>query len=703
VSQFNHRFNLKGLSCSNCALKIEDTLKDHNYLDVNLNFATRVLTFNCENARCTSHIDEINKIITKIEPDAYAIPVSVPADQQTRLDNWIPIFQIFSSVILLALGLILTHPSMSQLLILSGYFSLFSAYFISGWRVLRKAFIQLRSFDFTNEYFLMSIATIGAILIREVPEAVAVMVFYTIGEFLQTKAVNRSRESISSLLDIRPDEAHLIRDEETVTVPISEVNPDDTILVKPGERVPLDGIIIKGKSNLDMSTLTGESRPVAVEPGMNILSGSITSNSIQIKVTSPCYESTVSRILDAVENAANNKSETELFITRFSRYYTPLVLVVALLLAIIPPLLFLQPLDVWIYRALVILVISCPCALVVSIPLVYFSGIGKSSQRGILLKGAHVIDSLNNISAVLWDKTGTLTIGKFKVVTIVPMEGYSPHEVLAYAALAEAHSTHPIAISIREAYGKPVDLNLIEDYEELPALGIKMCTKSEEEIVLGNDKMVHEINCPHPKCIQDETVVYVIKNGTYIGHIIIDDQIKEDSYEAIKHLKSKSISKIGLLTGDTKNIAERVGKELGIDQEDVFSSLMPLNKLEILEQHIHEYSKDGSVVFVGDGINDAPVIARADVGVAMGGIGSDATIEAADLVIMDDKPSKLNEAIDISKQTNIIAKQNIVMALGIKALFIFLGAMGVASMWAAVFGDVGVTILTILNSLRLLK
>jgi Cd2+/Zn2+-exporting ATPase len=379
------------------------------------------------------------------------------------------------------------------------------------------------------------------------------------------------------------------------------------------------------------------------------------------------------------------------------------VLISAILLAMIPPFILQEPMEIWIYRALVILVISCPCALVVSIPLVYFSGIGKSSSEGILLKGANVIDSLNDISAVLWDKTGTLTEGSFRVVSIIPSEGYSETDVLAEAALAEAHSTHPIAISIREAYGKELDLTNIEEYEEMPALGIKMKTSSGDHIIVGNDKMVHYINCPHSECIDTDTAVYVVKNGINIGWIIIDDQIKDESFTAIDNLKSIGIQNISLLTGDTKKVAESVGDELGINQENIFANLNPINKLEILEQYILNSPNNGSVLFVGDGVNDAPVIARADVGVAMGGIGSDATIEAADLVIMDDNPSKLGKAIDIAKRTHIIARQNIAMALGIKALFIILGTMGLASMWVAVFGDVGVTILAILNSLRLLR
>lgn len=677
---------------------IEDLLKDHYKSFVQVNFATRTLSI------ASDDLEGINTIISKIEPGTRAFPKS-RATKNVRINknDWKYLLHILISLLLLIWGSILLIDSMSPAWQLLGQIILLSAYIIAGWKVLWKALLNLRKLDFTNEYFLMSIATLGAIFLQEFSEAVAVMVFYTIGEFLQYKAVNRSRDSISKLIDLRPDEAHVVQENKVTTLPIEEVYPGDIILIKPGERIPLDGTIVKGETTLDMSAITGESRPVRVNPDMDVLSGSISKDSIQIQVTSPSHESTVTRILNAVENATANKSQTEMFITRFARVYTPFVLVSALLLAVIPPFLFQQPMEIWIYRALVILVISCPCALVVSIPLVYFSGIGKSSHEGILLKGANVIDSMNNISAVLWDKTGTLTEGSFRVISIIPADGYSEKDVLATAALAEAHSTHPIAVSIREAYGHELDLSKIEEYEELPALGIKMRTSSGDQIIVGNDKMVHHINCPHSECIDADTAVYVVKNGVNIGWIIIDDQIKKDSFLAIKNLKSIGVQNIAMLTGDTKKVAERVGDELGIIQENIFANLNPINKLEILEKYIHESSNKGSVFFIGDGVNDAPVIARADVGIAMGGIGSDATIEAADLVIMDDNPSKLGKAIDIAKRTHTIARQNIIMALSIKAFFIIMGAMGLASMWVAVFGDVGVTILAILNSLRLLR
>jgi Cd2+/Zn2+-exporting ATPase len=698
VAQEKRAYILQGLSCADCALKIESTLKQQGFSEVKLNFATRRLDIGSDN------LTKINSIISRIEPGALAVPESKSKDiSNAKKYEKILIIRILVSIFLLLLGIILTSFS-STLLHTGGYLALFGSYFISGFHVIRKALFRLQKFDIANEYFLMTIATLGAIIINELPEATAVMVFYTIGEFLQSRAVNRSRKSISDLLDIRPDVAHLVSRNEITTVPIEDIKPGDLILIKPGERVPVDGNLASSHANLDLSALTGESRPVSIVKGEKVFSGAITNTSINIEVSVNYSESTVSRILEVVENATQNKSEKEVFITRFARYYTPFVLILAIAIAIIPSLVLAESIQVWTYRALVVLVISCPCALVVSIPLVYFAGIGKSSRNGVLLKGANVIDSLIEVTTVLFDKTGTLTEGKFKVVTVVPDEKYSPQQVIEYAALAEAHSNHPIAKSILEAYGKPVDLSQVKEYEELPALGIKMKTKSGDSIVVGNDKMVHEIDCPHSACITDETAVYVVLNDVYIGYIIIDDKIKSTAFDAIKHLAKRNISHIGLLTGDTKNIAERVGEELGIKQENIYSSLMPLNKLEILEEYLHKAEeRGGTVIFIGDGMNDAPVIARADVGVAMGAIGSDASIEAADLVIMDDNPNRLNDALSIAEDTNKIAKQNIIMALGIKGLFIILGTVGLASMWVAVFGDVGVTLLTIFNSLRLLR
>jgi Cd2+/Zn2+-exporting ATPase len=693
-----HIYEIEGLTCADCAREIELTLKQQSFCNVKLNFATRRLSVTSDD------ISSINKIISKVEPTAKAIPYGQIKSQSTSSDYEGQLrLRIFVSLGFLIIGMFLTFNQESSIVMTGGVIFLLISYFISGINVLKKALFRLKNLDVANEYFLMTIATLGAILIQEIPEATAVMVFYSIGEYLQLKAVNKSRKSIGELLNIRPDVAHLIKDDDITTVPVANIQIGNVILVKPGERVPLDGILVKGNAYLDLSALTGESRPVAVGPDDSILSGAITNASIQVQVNVKHSESTVSRILDVVENATQNKSQKELFITRFARYYTPFVLVLAIGMAIIPSFFFAQPLDVWIYRALVVLVISCPCALVVSIPLVYFAGIGKSSQRGVLLKGANIIDALNDVSTVLWDKTGTLTVGEFKVIQVVPVEGFSPKEVIEYAALAESHSNHPIAKSIIEAYNQPIDLALVDKYEELPALGIKMKTIKGDSIIVGNDKMVHEINCPHSQCIKDETAVYVVLNGNYIGHIIIDDQLKSTASTAIINLRKRNISNIGLLTGDTKNIAERVGKEVGIDQDKVYASLMPLNKLEILEQYLHEKSEDETIVFVGDGMNDAPVIARADIGVAMGGIGSDASIEAADLIIMDDNPNRINDAIDIAERTNFIAKENILLALGVKSIFILLGVLGLASMWVAVFGDVGVTLLTVLNSLRLLR
>jgi Cd2+/Zn2+-exporting ATPase len=698
LAQKEYNYYVQGLSCGDCSTKIVKSLKQSGYSSVNLNFSTCRLSIDSDN------LQKINLIISSIEPGAKAIAEKADQPQllQDKSEKNLQIRLLISSILFLS-GLGVTFFPFFESTFPLEYIFFFSAYFIAGIHVLEKAIRRIITLDIANEYFLMSIATIGAILIQEVPEAAAVMVFYTVGEYFQSRAVNRSRRSISDLMDIRPDEAHLIKDNEIVTIPAPNIKPGDRILVKPGERVPLDGILLTDDAYIDLSALTGESRPVHVTSGKQVLSGAITNKSINIEVTVEFSQSTVSRILDVVENAAQNKSAKENFISRFARTYTPLILVLAILIAIFPPLILSQPFKIWIYRALVVLVISCPCALILSIPLVYFAGIGKSSRSGILLKGANVIDSLTDIHAVLWDKTGTLTRGEFKVTLIEPFGDYTIEQVLEYAALAEAYSSHPIAISIREAYGKDIDLTQIADYEELPALGIKMHMKNGISIIVGNDKMVHEIDCPHPFCIDEDTAVYVVLNNEYIGYLLIDDQLKPTSQQAITNLKSKRISRVGLLTGDTKNIAERVGGEIGIERDSIYASLMPLNKLEILERYLHDESRAGSVIFIGDGINDAPVIARADVGIAMGGIGSDSSIEAADLVIMDDNPDRLNDAIEIAHDTNKIAKQNIAMAIGIKLVFIALGTLGLASMWVAVFGDVGVTLLTVLNSLRLLK
>lgn len=695
------RYHLKGLDCASCAAKIETSLKRLDVSQVKVDFPSSTLTID------STDLNEINKIISRIEPGVTALPATreIEGKQQS---HWPVLIRMGIAFALLIMGIVFEHALADTPQQVGVYLVFLSAYFLVGWKVLWRAVVSLKNRNLTNEYFLMAAATIGAILLQELPEAVAVMLFYTVGEYLQSRAVNHSRRSISALLDIRPDEAHILDDGQIKTISAKEVQPGSRIFVKPGERVPLDGQVVKGTSVLDMSALTGESKPVAVQPGNDILSGAINAaatkgcGTLHIQVTRPFQESTVTRILNAVESATEKKSKNELLITRFARYYTPAVIVAAIAIAILPPLLLGESFSTWVYRALVVLVISCPCALVVSIPLTYFSGIGKNSHDGILLKGANVIDSLAATSVVLWDKTGTLTEGAFKVVDVVSGPSFSEEDVLRYAAIAETQSTHPIAISIREAYGKEVDATQIEEFEEFPALGIRARTVT-DEIMVGNDKFLHELNISHGYCIDHCTASYVVVNGTYVGHLLIDDQIKTASYEAMEELRATGITRIGLLTGDTKATAESVAAALNISPNDVYTNLFPLNKIEILEKYLLEKDRKGAVAFVGDGINDAPVIARADIGVAMGGIGSDATIEAADVVIMDDNPAKLPMAIQNAKKTEKIAKQNITMALGIKMLFVVLGIFGIATMWAAVFGDVGVTILTIINSLRVLR
>ncbi|MFQ5980638.1 MAG: heavy metal translocating P-type ATPase [Candidatus Heimdallarchaeota archaeon] len=700
MSHLTRKYHLKGLDCAKCAAKIETSLKGLDVSQVKVEFSSGTLTID------STDLNEINRIISRIEPGIKALPM--PSGKRTQESNWLALIPIVIALVFLIIGLIFEQSLVDTPQQVGLYLVFLTAYFIVGWKVLWRALTSLKNRNFTNEHFLMAVATLGAILLQELPEAVAVMLFYTVGEYLQARAVNRSRQSISALLDIRPDEAHVIEHGQTKTIPAEEVQPGNKIFVKPGERVPLDGKVVKGTSVLDMSALTGESRPVPIQPDDDILSGSINaagtkgSGTLHIHVTRPFQESTVSRILNAVESATEKKSKNELLITRFAKYYTPAVIMAAIAIAILPPLLLGASLKVWTYRALVVLVISCPCALVVSIPLTYFSGIGKNSHDGILLKGADVIDSLADTSVILWDKTGTLTEGEFKVIDVISAPSVSEEEVLRYAAIAETHSNHPIAISIRDAYGKEVDSSIIEEFEEFPALGIRARTAT-DEIMVGNDKFLHELDIAHGYCIDNCTAAYVIVNRTYVGHLLIDDQIKQNSFVAMDKLRSAGISRIGLLTGDTKATAENVAGELGISSDEIYTNLFPLNKIEILEKYLLEKNGKETVAFVGDGINDAPVIARADVGVAMGAIGSDATIEAADVVIMDDDPVKLATAIHNAKRTETIAKQNIVMALGIKMIFVVLGIFGLASMWAAVFGDVGVTILTIINSLRVLR
>lgn len=573
----------------------------------------------------------------------------------------------------------------------------FVAYLIAGGDILLKAFRNIIKGEVFDENFLMSIATLGAFSIKEFPEAVMVMILYQVGEYFQDKAVDKSRKSISTLMDIRPDYANIEQNGELVKKSPDAVNVGDVIVVKTGEKIPLDGVVVDGSAVVDTSALSGESLPRSLKVGDNAISGCINKNGvIKIKVSKKFEESTVSKILELVENASKNKSKAENFITKFAKIYTPAVVLGAVLLVVIP-LMFGGVFSVWFQRALTFLVISCPCAIVISVPLGFFAGIGGASRVGILVKGSAYVEALSRPYAVVFDKTGTLTKGSF-VVTEFNSVGISKEELIEISAKAEAYSNHPIALSIKKAYGKPIDNHEISDVEEIAGNGVKVLLNG-EEILVGNLKLMEKfgVTCNVSNAVG--TVVYVAKNRIFVGYIVISDELKDDSAEGVKVLK-KLCDKVVMLSGDGFSAVQNVAQKLGI--EDFYAQLLPENKVEKLEEIIVEKPRKKSVIFVGDGINDAPVLMRADIGIAMGGLGSDAAIEAADVVIMDDKISKVSLAIKLSKRTMTIVFQNIIFALGVKALFLICGALGFVTMWGAVFADVGVTLIAVLNSLRAL-
>lgn len=575
------------------------------------------------------------------------------------------------------------------------------SYIIVGGDVVKRAVKNIFKGQVFDENFLMSIATIGAFFIGEYPEGVAVMLFYQVGELFQSYAVGKSRKSIASLMDIRPDYANVKKGDELVKVDPDEVQIGDIILIKAGEKIPLDGKVIEGSSMIDTSALTGESVPREVEVGSDILSGCININGvITAEVTKEFGESTVSKILDLVENASSKKSNSEQFITKFARYYTPVVVIIGVFLAIIPPLVIDgATFSDWIYRALAFLVVSCPCALVISIPLSFFGGIGGASKKGVLVKGSNYLEALAETEIVVFDKTGTLTKGVFNVQEIHP-EGVSKEELLELTAHAESYSNHPISLSLKRAYSKEIDNGRISDVEEISGHGV-IATVDGKKVMVGNIKLMKMMDIPYFKGELIGTIVHVAVNNKYIGYIVIADEVKEDSAQAIKELKAANIKQTVMLTGDNKSIGSKVAKELGLDK--VYAELLPADKVEKLEELFSQKSKKGKLAFVGDGINDAPVLARADIGIAMGGLGSDAAIEAADVVIMTDEPSKIATTMKISKKTLKIAHQNIVFAIGIKIIVLILSAFGITTMWAAIFADVGVTIIAVLNAFRALN
>ena len=571
------------------------------------------------------------------------------------------------------------------------------SYFIIGGDVVKRAVRNIGSGQVFDENFLMTIATVGAFLVSEYPEAVAVMLFYQVGELFQDYAVHRSRKSIADLMDIRPDYANLIQNGEVVQKDPSEVTIGQTIMVRPGERIPLDGVITKGITSLDTSALTGESLPRDVMAGAEVLSGCVNlTGAIEIQTTKEFGDSTVAKILELVENASSRKAQSEDFITKFARYYTPIVVISAVLLAILPPLVIGADWADWIYRALTFLVISCPCALVISVPLSFFGGLGGAGRSGILIKGGNYLEALSQAKTVVFDKTGTLTKGHFTVAKIVP-EKIEADQLLEMASYAEYYSNHPIAISIREAYGRKMEESRISEATEEAGYGVKIFLDG-AEILAGNSKMMARANIAYQKEPGAKTVIHVAKNGIYAGHILIGDEIREDAVEGIARLKKSGIRRMVMLTGDRHTQAMETANRLGITE--VYSQLLPGDKVDKLEEILKSEVNNGKVIFVGDGMNDAPVLARADIGVAMGGIGSDAAIEAADMVIMNDSVSKLSTAIRISSKTIGIVKQNIIFAIGIKIVVLLLAAAGFASMWAAVFADVGVAVIAIMNAMR---
>lgn len=690
---------LIGLGCANCAAKIE---KEVNSLpgvkSATVDFVSKKLTIEINNKHeIDAIVEKASKIARQIESGINVVEEEKQPEQpESEKTNKFKMIRLGIGAALFFIALFIKFPFWVEF----GIF--FVSYLLVGIEVLAKAARNIVKGQIFDENFLMSIATIGAFAIKEFPEGVAVMLFYQVGEFFQELAVNRSRKSIAALMDIRPDFANLKVGSEEKKVSPEEVSIGDIILVKPGEKVPLDGKIIEGKSMLDTSALTGESVPREVEMGNEVLSGSINKNGLlTIEVTKEFGESTVSKILDLVQNASSKKAPTENFITKFARYYTPVVVFAAAALAIIPPLIVPGATFAdWINRALVFLVVSCPCALVISIPLGFFGGIGGASKNGILIKGSNYLEALNNVDTVVFDKTGTLTKGVFKVTKVNDPGSVAGVNLLEYAAYAESYSNHPIALSIIKSYGQEIDKNAISDYDELSGHGIKVTVKG-KLVLAGNTKLMAKENISYEETDEIGTVIHIAIDGKYAGYIVISDEVKEDSKNAIHALKGIGVKKLVMLTGDNRAVGERIGKNLGLDE--VYAELLPDQKVEKLEILDKQKSPKGKLIFVGDGINDAPVLARADVGVAMGGVGSDAAIEAADVVLMTDEPTKLVTAIKIAKRTRLIVWQNIIFAMAIKAIVLVLGAGGIATIWEAVFADVGVTVLAVLNAMRVMQ
>ncbi|HBX48723.1 MAG TPA: cadmium-translocating P-type ATPase [Clostridiaceae bacterium] len=691
---------LNGLNCANCAAKIE---KEVNNIDgvqkANVDFISKNLVIKIKNKNNANDIiNSAIKIVGKIRPDVIVtVKENEEADKEDmEEDNKKDLIKIGISFVIFLAANILKLPEPYNFILF------FTSFLISGYEVILKAIKNILHGNVFDENFLMTIATIGAFSIKQYPEAVAVMIFYDLGEYFEDKAVDHSRKSITSLMNIKPSFANIKTENGIKTISPKEVKIGDLVVVKPGEKVPVDGKVAEGSSFMDTSALTGESVPLGVNEGDAVLSGFINKNGLIVfKAEKEFEDSTVSKILELVQNAGSKKAKTENFITSFAKIYTPVVVFLAVAIAIFPPI-FMEGavFKDWLYRSLIFLVISCPCALVISIPLGFFGGIGGASKKGILVKGGNYLEALQKAEVVAFDKTGTLTKGIFNVTKVVPENNFTKDDVIKYAAYAESFSNHPIGTSILKYYEKEINKDEIKDYEEISGNGIK-AKIFKDDVAAGNNKLMIKEGIKYKEAEENGTVVYVAVNKKYAGYIVISDEIKEDSKKAVQELKKLGIKKTIMLTGDRKKSAEAIGKEIGIDE--VYSELLPDKKVENMERIKNEVSDSGKLVFVGDGINDAPVLRASDVGIAMGGIGSDAAIEAADIVIMTDEPSKITDAIKIARKTNRVVTENIVFAIGVKIAIMILGVLGIATMWEAVFSDVGVALIAILNSMRAMK
>ncbi len=699
-------FELEGLNCSNCALKIEDQVKKLDGMEnVELNFATSTLKVAAEESRMAQIKEELQQISDRIEPGVKVKDKGTGGAESSEAESSLKSYlwqkrNIFLGTLFFIFALSFAHLNIFSNTVFNNLAlaSYIAAYFLIGYPVLKAAVLNIGRGQIFDENFLMVIATIGAFGIREYPEAVAVMLFYMVGELFQERAVNNSRRSIKDLMDIQAEYANLIKDDQIIKVEPEQLKVEDLIAVKAGEKIPVDGKVVSGETALETSALTGESLPKDVAEGDSVLSGMINLNKlITVRVKKEYKDSTVKKILELVENASSKKAPTEQFITKFARYYTPFVVLTAVLVAVLPPLFTGAAFSQWFYRSLIFLVVSCPCALVVSIPLGFFGGIGLASKNGILVKGGNYLEALNELDSIIFDKTGTLTEGNFRVTEINIFSEHSREEILNIAAEVEQFSNHPIAQSIVEAAADYKKHSAASDYQEISGAGIKALLDN-NQILAGNERLMQKNNIDFQKTKSTGTAVYLAKNGEFLASIIISDQLKGDSEAAVSKLKELGIKNLAMLTGDNNSAAADIASRLGLD--NFYAELLPDQKVEKVEELLQNSKK---LAFVGDGINDAPVLARSDLGIAMGGLGSDAAIEAADVVLMTDEPSKIVTALNIAAKTKNLVWQNIIMALSIKAAVMILSIFGMASMWAAVFADVGVALMAVFNVMRILK